>query len=86
MMPSNTVANIWVCSSPIEYQTWLTTILCIMRCELGTPAMRCASASVASSSCAAGTAKLAKPQSAACVPVMVSPVNMSCLARKAPRR
>src|SRR5450830_818695 len=48
--------------------------------------MRVAKASVASSSCSAGTERLARPHSAAFVPVIVSPVNMSCLARMAPRR
>ena len=66
--------------------TWLTTSLCIARCERGTPAMRSASRSAAASSSAAGTAMLASPQSAACLPVIRSPVNMSCLARAAPRR
>jgi len=50
------------------------------------PAMRAASRIVAASSSAAGTARLARPHSAACAPVSVSPVNMSCLARAAPRR
>ena len=65
---------------------WLTTSLCIARCERGTPAMRSASASVAASSSAAGTERLASPHSAACVPVIGSPVNITCLARAAPRR
>ena len=43
-MPSNTVAICCDCSSPIASITWLTTILCIARCERGTPAIRAASA------------------------------------------
>ncbi len=86
VMPSNTVAIICVCSSPMVSITWLTTILCMARCERGTPAMRCASFKVAASSWSIGTLSLARPQSAAFFPSMVSPVNISCLARVAPSR
>ena len=85
-MPSNTFAIICVCARPIVSIVWLTTILCIISCDRGTPAMRRASASAASSSPAAGTATFARPHAAAVAPSIVSPVNISSFARIAPSR